>query len=128
MRPIICLTAAAILFAGSTPVLAKAAKPAPFQIDTTSWLFTEKGTRTRMSVDADGNYITQSVAGKHLDHGTAVVKDDQRGRGLLDHSSGQGWPFDENGQRQGREADGHAGEILAAVDAQVRAESYFFPA
>jgi acid phosphatase class B len=77
MRPIICLTAAAILFAGSTPVLAKAAKPAPFQIDTTSWLFTEKGTRTRMSVDADGNYITQSVAGKHLDHGTAVVKDDK---------------------------------------------------
>jgi len=75
MRPIICLTAAAVLFAGSTPLLAKAAKPAAFQIDGTSWLFTEKGTKSRMSVDADGNYITQSVAGKHLDHGTAVVKD-----------------------------------------------------
>jgi hypothetical protein len=77
MRPIICLTAAAVLCAGSTPLIAKTAKPAAFQIDGTSWAFTEKGTKTRMSVDADGNYITQSAAGKHLDHGTAMVKDDK---------------------------------------------------
>ena len=26
------------------------------------------------SIDADGNYIENSVAGKHIDHGTAVMK------------------------------------------------------
>jgi len=75
MRPIICLTAAAVLCAGSTPLVAKTAKHAAFQIDNTTWLFTEHRTKERLSVDADGNYITQSVAGKHLDHGTVAMKD-----------------------------------------------------
>jgi len=75
MRPIICLTAAAVLCAGSTPLVAKTAKHAAFQIDNTTWLFTEHRTKERLSVDADGNYITQSVAGKHLDHGAVAMKD-----------------------------------------------------
>ena len=28
-------------------------------------------------IDAKGNYISNSAAGKHLDHGTAVMKDDK---------------------------------------------------
>jgi hypothetical protein len=75
MRPIICLTAAAVLCAGSTPLVAKTARHAAFQINDTTWVFTENKTKERLSVDADGNYITQSVAGKHLDHGTVVMKD-----------------------------------------------------
>ena len=26
------------------------------------------------SIDADGNYIAQTIGGKHVDHGTAVMK------------------------------------------------------
>jgi hypothetical protein len=29
------------------------------------------------SIDAQGNYIENSVAGKHVDHGTAMMKDDK---------------------------------------------------
>jgi hypothetical protein len=71
MRVTICLTAALVLGAGSAPLVAKAAA---FQINKTSWAFTQKGTKIRMSVDADGNFIDQSVAGKHIDHGTVVMK------------------------------------------------------
>lgn len=75
MRLTICLTAAIALCAGSTSVAAKAA--APPQINHTSWTYTEKGTKLRMSVDDSGNYIENTAAGKHRDHGTAVVKDDK---------------------------------------------------
>lgn len=73
MRLTVCITAAAVLCA-STSVIAKTAKPATFQINQTSWVYTDHGTKTRMSVDADGNYIENAVSGKHLDHGTAVMK------------------------------------------------------
>ena len=36
-----------------------------------------KGKTYRESIDADGNYITQTTAGKHVDHGTALVKGDE---------------------------------------------------
>jgi hypothetical protein len=78
MRFAICLTAAAALGASSMPAMAKAppAKHAAFQLDGTSWTFTDKkGTKVRESVDADGKYIAQTSAGKHLDHGTSVMKD-----------------------------------------------------
>jgi hypothetical protein len=72
MRLTICITAAAVLCAGSTPVLAKAA---PFQLKLTTWTFTDKdGNKVKESIDAKGNYIANTVAGKHLDHGTAVMK------------------------------------------------------
>lgn len=72
MRLSICLTAAAVLGAGSTSLVAKPADP---QINHTSWAFTEKGTKLRLSVDDSGNYVENTAAGKHRDHGTAVVKD-----------------------------------------------------
>ena len=72
MRLTICLTAAAILCAGSTPLVAKTAKP--FQLKETTWTFTDNKQKVEESIDVDGNYITQTVAGKHLDHGTAVMK------------------------------------------------------
>ena len=74
MRLTICLTAAAALFSGSTSLAAKTATP---QINHTSWTFTQKGTKLRMSVDDSGNYIENTAAGKHHDHGTAVVKDNK---------------------------------------------------
>jgi hypothetical protein len=75
MRLTICLTAAAIVCASSTPLLAKS-KHAAFQLNQTSWTYIGKdGKRVRESIDANGNYIDQSVGGKHLDHGTAVIKD-----------------------------------------------------
>jgi hypothetical protein len=82
MRLTICMTAALALCAYATQVEAKA-KPAPaakatFQLDGTTWLYTDpKGTKVRESIDADGNYISQTRAGKHLDHGTAVMKGDK---------------------------------------------------
>ncbi|MFL6758678.1 hypothetical protein [Sphingomonas sp.] len=78
MRVTICLTAAVLLCAGATPAGAKtAAKHAAFQLNQTTWIFVEKGKKVRESIDADGNYIENSVAGKHIDHGTAVMKDDK---------------------------------------------------
>jgi hypothetical protein len=81
MRSIICATAALALFAYSGQAYAKA-KPAPakaaFQLNGTTWLYTDKkGTKVKESIDSSGNYIAQTRAGKHLDHGTAVMKDDK---------------------------------------------------
>jgi hypothetical protein len=78
MRITICLTAAAILCAGATLADAKTvAKHAAFQLNKTTWTFVDHGTKVRESIDADGNYIENSVAGKHIDHGTAVMKDNK---------------------------------------------------
>jgi hypothetical protein len=79
MRLTICLAAAVALCGLSTPALAKhSAKPAAFQLMTTSWTYTDKKDgKLKESIDADGNYITQTIGGKHIDHGTAVLKDDK---------------------------------------------------
>jgi hypothetical protein len=46
-----------------------------FQLNETSWTFTDsKGTKVKESIDAKGNFISQSVEGKHLDHGVSVMK------------------------------------------------------
>jgi hypothetical protein len=75
MRLTICLTAALVLGAGSMPVDAKtAAKHTAFQLNETSWTYVDHGTKVRESIDADGNYIENAVSGKHVDHGTAVMK------------------------------------------------------
>jgi hypothetical protein len=74
MRLTICLTAALALCAASSSADAKRANPAAFQINNTSWGFTDHGKKVRESIDADGNYIENAVSGKHLDHGTAVMK------------------------------------------------------
>lgn len=79
MRLTICLTAAVALAATSATV---AAKPAPkhsaFQLMSTSWTYTDKKDgKLKESIDANGDYITQTIAGKHIDHGTAVMKGDK---------------------------------------------------
>jgi hypothetical protein len=78
MRLTICLTAAVVLSVSSAQASAHPAhaKAASFQLDGTTWLYTGKdGAKLRESVDADGKYIVQTRAGKHVDHGTAVMKD-----------------------------------------------------
>ncbi len=50
------------------------ATPAAFQINETSWEFTEDGKATTESIDASGNYVAWS-GDEHIDHGTAVIKD-----------------------------------------------------
>jgi hypothetical protein len=78
MRYLISLTAAAavVLGAASTPV---AAKGPPFQLNRTTWSFIdpEKKVKAIESIDAKGDYIENAVSGKHLDHGTAVMKGDK---------------------------------------------------
>ena len=71
------ILAAAVLCAGSTPLIAKTAKHAAFQLNETTWTFVDHGKKVRESIDADGNYIENTVGGKHVDHGTAVVKDNK---------------------------------------------------
>ena len=71
MRLTIWITAAVVLCASSTQALAKPV----FQLKQTTWTFTDpKGNKVKESIDAKGNYISNTVGGKHLDHGTAVVK------------------------------------------------------
>jgi hypothetical protein len=78
MRLTICLAAALALSASTTPALAKHTKHAAFQIDGTSWMFTDKKLgKVIESVDTDGNFIANTAKGKHLDHGTAVMKDNK---------------------------------------------------
>jgi hypothetical protein len=80
MRLTTCLTAALILSAGSTSAEAKtAAKSAAFQLNETTWTYVDpdKKVKARESIDADGNYIENAVTGKHIDHGTAVMKGDK---------------------------------------------------
>jgi predicted transcriptional regulator len=52
------------------------ATPAGFQINETSWEFTREGRATTESIDAAGNYVAWSGS-EHVDHGTAVMKDDK---------------------------------------------------
>jgi hypothetical protein len=78
MRVIFCATAVLALCAYSGGAVAKAkpaAKPAAFQLNETTWTFMDKKTKVRESIDADGNYIENALNGKHIDHGTAVMKD-----------------------------------------------------
>ena len=72
MRVTICL-AAALAFCASAAV----AKPAAFQLNKTTWTYVDPGkkVKARESIDANGNYIENAVSGKHIDHGTAVMKD-----------------------------------------------------
>ena len=48
--------------------------PAGFQLNETSWEFTEDGKASTESIDAGGNYV-QWAGAEHLDHGTVVMKD-----------------------------------------------------
>ena len=99
MRLTICLTAALALCACNKQAAAPAgndtnateansmaaetntaaATPAAFQLNETTWTFTDKkGTKVKESIDATGNYIANSEDGKkHIDHGTSVMKDDK---------------------------------------------------
>jgi hypothetical protein len=89
MRPTICLFAALALVPVAAPVGAKAApKSAGFQINHTTWtMTTKKGTKLRESVDSDGNFVTETSAGKQVDHGTAMMKD---GKVCFDSAVGSG--------------------------------------
>lgn len=73
MRLTICLTAAAVACLAATPV---AAKTTAFSLNHTSWTFVDpdKKVKARESIDASGNYIENAVSGKHIDHGTMVMK------------------------------------------------------
>lgn len=53
---------------------ANAAGTALASLNETSWEYTEDGKPMQTSVDASGNYITNSGT-EHIDHGTAVMKD-----------------------------------------------------
>jgi len=76
MRLTIGLIAAIALVPAAAPVGAKSThKPATIVLKHTTWTYSVKGTNFRETVDADGNYITETMAGKHMDHGTAAVKD-----------------------------------------------------
>lgn len=78
MRATICLAATSIFVAYPTVLAAQPAAPAApaaFQLDETTWSFTDsKGVKVQESIDPKGNYIAQSAEGKHLDHGTSVMK------------------------------------------------------
>jgi hypothetical protein len=58
-----------------------AATPAAFQLNETTWTFTDTDkdkTQVKESIDANGNYIANTLDGKkHLDHGTSVMKGDK---------------------------------------------------
>ena len=72
MRFAICLAALTAFCATQAT-----AKGPAFQLNSTSWAFVDpdKKVRVRESIDASGNYIENAVSGKHIDHGTAAMKD-----------------------------------------------------
>ena len=52
------------------------ATPAAFQLNETTWEFTQDGKAQTESIDANGNYVAWAGA-EHIDHGTAVMKGDK---------------------------------------------------
>jgi hypothetical protein len=75
MRTVICVATVLALSASSSQL---AAKSTSFQLNSTTWKFTDPdGVKVIETIDAKGNYIENSIAGKHVDHGTAVMKDDK---------------------------------------------------
>ena len=78
MRSFICMTACLALASSASALAAQAAdKAAEFQLNETTWTFVDPDQKVKAveSIDASGNYIENAVSGKHLDHGTAVMKD-----------------------------------------------------
>jgi hypothetical protein len=77
MRVTLCAIALTSLLAGSSVVAKPAAKAPEFQLNETSWRFVDPDKKVKAieSIDASGNYIENAVSGKHIDHGTAVMKD-----------------------------------------------------
>ena len=78
MRLIICTTVCLVLASTPSILAAKtAAKPAQFQLNETTWTYVDPDKKVKAieSIDASGNYIENAVSGKHIDHGTAVMKD-----------------------------------------------------
>src|SRR3954467_8678191 len=77
MRLTICAIALTLVVGGSTALPAKPTKAAAFQLNESSWTYVDpdKKVKARESIDANGNYIENAVSGKHIDHGTAVMKD-----------------------------------------------------
>lgn len=70
MRTSVILIAGVALCATSQAAIAKG-----FHINNTTWTYVDKdGTSVEETVDAKGAFIANSTAGKHLDHGTAVMK------------------------------------------------------
>ena len=54
-----------------------AATPAAFQLNETTWTFTDKdGRAVQESINANGDYIA-NAGEKHIDHGTSVMKGDK---------------------------------------------------
>lgn len=75
MGSIIRVATALMLCASAFGVQAKSSgKKSAFQLKKTTWTFTREGTKIRESIDADGNYVENAVSGKHIDHGTAMMK------------------------------------------------------
>lgn len=50
--------------------------PAAFQLNETTWEFTREGKTQTETIDAGGNYVAWS-GDEHIDHGTAVMKEDK---------------------------------------------------
>jgi len=50
------------------------ATPAAFQLNETTWEFTDDGKAMTESIDASGNFVAWSGK-EHIDHGTSVMKD-----------------------------------------------------
>lgn len=69
------MRAIAATVAGMSPavLVATAVEPA-FQLNGTTWTYAENGVENRMSIDEDGTYVEQTVGGRHIDHGVAVMK------------------------------------------------------
>ncbi len=69
MRLFVCTAVALAVVSTSA-----AASPA-FQLNETTWTFVDNKMKVRELIDASGNYIENAVSGKHIDHGTVVMKD-----------------------------------------------------
>ena len=74
---IVTFAAVAIIAGGATSAGARARHHhkahAAFDINSTSWEFTQGGEAKQESIGPDGKYVIHSGA-KHLDHGTVVMK------------------------------------------------------
>lgn len=76
MRTAIGAVAAVALITSGAAVAKSKHHAAAFQLNATSWTFTDKNGDMQESVGPKGDYVTNSGA-KHVDHGKAVMKGDK---------------------------------------------------
>ena len=100
LRSVLTVT---LLIGSAAPLAAQAAERAPFSLNHTSWSFVDGGTTVVETIDDNGAYVINTADGKHVDHGTVVMKGDKScSTSAMDNSGEHCWKMPRYGVEEGQ--------------------------